>query len=366
VILSSSLSNIAKPIQTVAQQIYKLSLGDITTAIQSRVTRNDEIGILQQSVLSFSEAMVKQSSVIERIAIGDLTEQYEPRSENDSVGNNLQKMLMNNNQTFREINNASDQVASVSSQVAQGAQTLANGTLEQTESINALSDAISSVLEQTRDNAKSSQDALENVQEVSKLMNQSTQNMQQLQEAMDGISESSTNIAKVIKVIDDIAFQTNILALNAAVEAARAGQHGKGFAVVADEVRSLAMKSASAAKETADLISDSGKRVIEGNTIARKTGESMHAASTYSEQTHSKIGEINLASQAQEMAINHINEGIAHIMQVVQANSATSQESASLSQEMSHQAAILANTVARFKLLDTPKTNIANLDLPRY
>ncbi|MFP3154331.1 methyl-accepting chemotaxis protein [Lachnospiraceae bacterium ZAX-1] len=349
-ILSRSLENIVSPIRKVADQIHILSLGDTTQGSATLVTRNDEIGTLQQSIKNLSETMVAQSVVIEHIADGDLSLTYTPRSENDSVGNSLQTMLASNNHAFREINNTSTRVADISSQVSLGAQTLAEGSTEQTTNIDRLSDSISSVLDQTKENARSAQDALENVKEVGQLMNESTQNMQQMQKAMDGISESSTGIAKVIKVIDDIAFQTNILALNAAVEAARAGQHGNGFAVVANEVRKLASKSADAAKETASLISNSAKRVDEGNIIVTKTGESMHAAATYSDQTYGKIEEIHTASRRQENAITEINKDIEQIMQVVQANSATSQESAALSLEMSDQATILASTVAHFKL----------------
>jgi methyl-accepting chemotaxis protein len=274
-------------------------------------------------------------------------------------------MLLSNNDVFREITGASDRVASVANRVASDAQALAHGSAEQLSGIDMLSDAISTVLDQTKENVDNAQDALDNVREVGRLMNESTGNMGLMQEAMSGISDASTNISKVIKVIDDIAFQTNILALNAAVEAARAGQHGKGFAVVADEVRNLASKSAEAAKETADLISDSVKRVGEGNVIAKKTGESIQAAASYSERTYEMIDRISVASHRQKDAITEINEGIERITHVVQSNSETSERSAELSREMNDQTAILANTVARFKLSDAaPETRASLRALP--
>jgi methyl-accepting chemotaxis protein len=351
-LLSRSLDNIVKPIRSVVHRIQLLALGDTTAESGSAAERKDELGVLERSMRELSAAMLDQAAVIEHIANGNLSVWYEPRSENDSVGNNLQRMLISNNDVFREITSASDRVASVANRVASDAQGLAHGSAEQLSGIDMLSEAISTVLDQTKENVDNAQDALDNVREVGRLMDDSTGNMDRMQEAMTGISDASANISKVIKVIDDIAFQTNILALNAAVEAARAGQHGKGFAVVADEVRNLASKSAEAAKETADLISDSVKRVGEGNVIAKKTGESIRAAASYSERTHEMIDRINAASHLQKDAITEINEGIERITQVVQANSETSEKSAELSREMNDQTAILANTVSRFKLSD--------------
>jgi len=193
--------------------------------------------------------------------------------------------------------------------------------------------------------------------------------MNDLLEAMKSIDESSSSITKVIKVIEDIAFQTNILALNAAVEAARAGQHGKGFAVVADEVRNLASKSASAAKETAALIEGSSERVKEGNQIVSRTNESLDRVMEYAQELARRVGEVDTASAEQTHEIFEIRQGVDQISDVVQANSATAEQSAAAAQEMSAQADMLDQLVRKFKLRqgDTHNTLLTGkLDVPRY
>jgi methyl-accepting chemotaxis protein len=177
-----------------------------------------------------------------------------------------------------------------------------------------------------------------------------SEQMAELMRAVSEITEASNSITKVIKVIDDIAFQTNILALNAAVEAARAGQHGKGFAVVAEEVRNLAAKSAASAKDTGKLIEDSIEKSSFGLTVAEETAESLKEIVEGINRSAEIVTAIAQASEEQTNAVSQVNIGIDQVSQVIQQNSATAQESAAASEEMSGQATMLHSLVGRFRL----------------
>ena len=236
-----------------------------------------------------------------------------------------------------------------SKQISDGAQMLASGAVEQAASVDRLSEAIGDINAMARDNVGRSSRALEGVQEAGDKMSDCTAQVTQMLEAMQLIGEKSRSILRTTKVIDDIAFQTNILALNAAVEAARAGQHGKGFAVVAEEVRNLASKSAAAAKETSHLLESSSKSVEEGNHITERVSESLRAVAEISHHNAAEIAEARDFSASQSAAIEEVNRGIEEVAQVISQNSATAQQSAASSQEMNALALYLEQLLTEFK-----------------
>lgn len=305
-----------------------------------------------------ADSFREQAKVLNTMADGDYSIDMKIASEKDVVGKAIVRMLDNINTSISEIHNSSQQVSAGASQVAQGAQTLASGSTEQAASVEQVSASINEVLEEATHTMNESKQAVEVEYKAGEYIQACVESMNNMVIAMQDIQNSSSEIAKVIKVIDDIAFQTNILALNAAVEAARAGEAGKGFAVVADEVRNLASKSAEAAKETSSLIEASISKVKEGSDIATKTNETLGSVVEIASKNVETINKISELSQAQTHAINEINNGMEQIATVVQANSATSEESAAASEEMSSQAHMMNGVVAQFKLKNIAEHNL--------
>lgn len=342
---------ISAPIIQMVKAAGAMAEGDISVDV-SNDTR-DEIGDLAQSFQGMIGGIQQQAAVLSKVADGDYTVSLPMRSEKDVMNKAIISLVDSGSRMMTELRVASSQVASGAGQIAQGAQSLASGSSEQAASIEEFSAALVETQTQTEQNASSAQQALDSTAKAGGLLAEGMQSMEKTLGAMRGIEESSQSITRVIKVIDDIAFQTNILALNAAVEAARAGQHGKGFAVVADEVRNLASKSAAAAKETAALIEGSNQRVGEGNRYVARTNENLEAVVKSAQESLELMQVIAKVSGQQFNSITEITAGIGQISQVVQANSATAEESAAAAQEMSAQADILTNIVSRFKLKDS-------------
>ena len=255
--------------------------------------------------------------------------------------------------------------AIASKQIAEGAQILAQGSTEQSISVVELSNSITQISNMAKENSELTTVTFDEVQEVGRLMNDCIDYVQQMLEAMRIIDEKSQNIGKTTKVIDDIAFQTNILALNAAVEAARAGAQGKGFAVVAEEVRNLASKSAQAAKETSQLVESSTQSVSEGNRIVERVSVSLQSVAEIAKRNAEQIARVQTLSTQQRIEIEPINTGIEQVARVIQQNTATAEESAAASEEMSAQASHLEGLVYEYKnktittddrlLLQTPR-----------
>jgi methyl-accepting chemotaxis protein len=288
----------------------------------------------------------------DKIADGDLdvTIDVDTKDEVGILAAAFRKMSNNINEVMSNISNASEQVASGAKQVSDSSMELSQGATEQASSIEQLTASIEEISAQTKQNAESANEANELAEIAKENAVQGNGQMREMLRAMEEINESSSNISKIIKVIDEIAFQTNILALNAAVEAARAGQHGKGFAVVAEEVRNLAARSANAAKETTDMIEGSIKKVEGGTKIATETAEALNKIVDGVAKVANIVSDIATASNEQATGIAQINQGIMQVSEVVQTNSATSEESAAASEELSSQAELLREQVARFKL----------------
>jgi methyl-accepting chemotaxis protein len=287
-----------------------------------------------------------------RIADGNLDVNLNIKTEDEigKISRAFMVMTDNLNKIMTNINAASEQVAAGAGQVSDSSTSLSQGATEQASSIEQLTASIEEISSQTKQNAQNSNEAKNIAETAKESASQGNKQMQGMLTAMSAINDSSNNISKIIKVIDEIAFQTNILALNAAVEAARAGQHGKGFAVVAEEVRNLAARSANAAKETTTMIEDSIKNVESGTKIANTTAESLKEIVDGISKVTTLVGDIAVASNEQSIGVAQVSEGLTQIATVVQTTSATSEETAAASEELSSQAEMLKSQVKTFKL----------------
>ena len=324
---------------------------------------NDEIGQCIGAAAGFVKHISDVSEALETIAIGDLSHDVELLSDKDIMGLALQHTIDNLNTMFSEINASTTQVSLGSDQIAVGAQTLAEGATEQAASIQELSSSISQIASKTKVNAETANRAADLADTIKSNAERGSMHMDEMVRAVGDISDASLQINKVIKVIDDIAFQTNILALNAAVEAARAGHHGRGFAVVAEEVRNLASRSAEAAKDTSLLLDDSMSKAQLGVQIAEETATSLTEIVSNITQSNQLVAEIAKSSEEQSLGIDQVYLGIDHVSQVVQQNSATAQESAAASDQMRGQSASLQRLIMQFKLKEHGYSHQALLEL---
>jgi methyl-accepting chemotaxis protein len=352
--INQTLDITIAPIKEASQTLRNLSKGDLSAAMTGEY--HGQYNLIKEDMnqtVQFLKAYVDEiTSTLEAIGEGDLNQEItmDYLGNFGSIKTAINNIALNMSEVIFEIDVAAGQVNTGAKQISDGGQALAQGTTEQASAIQELTASIEEVAEETKKNAMNANKANDLAIIVKSNAEIGNSQMENMVNAMSEINESSTNISKIIKVIDDIAFQTNILALNAAVEAARAGQHGKGFAVVAEEVRSLAGRSAEAAKETTLLIEGSINNVEMGTKIADDTAESLKEILQKMEEVADLVEKIAKASNGQASEITQITQGIEQVSQVVQTNSATAEESAAASEELSSQSEMLKSMVDDFIL----------------
>ncbi|NJN97392.1 MAG: HAMP domain-containing protein, partial [Anaerolineales bacterium] len=385
--------SITKPMSQGVTMMQAMTQGDLSTRL--KMTRKDEIGILSRSMDELADSTDGMAIMAQKIAAGDFSVAFEMRSEKDVLGRSFTHMLTSLkqvvidivnisekladgdltatpqaeyggefakvkialmaaldglNSTMRQTNAVVEQVAQSVEQVRSISQDLASNAEEQSSAAEEVTSNLEETNTQVKANSENAEVSNQLASETGTVADLGQAKMKTMSEAMGAIADSSREIAKIIKVIDEIAFQTNLLALNAAVEAARAGQHGRGFAVVAQEVRNLAGRSAKAAKETAELIDDAGRRVADGVKVAGETSTALNEIVQNVTKVKDLAGEIASASEEQSKGLAQINVAMLQVNQGAQASSQQSEELASTADELGNLADRLREEAARFKL----------------
>ena len=354
-VLFTALKKSLQPLGKLAEESDKLANGNFD--IKVSYAQEDEIGRL---VKSFNNIVKRLNYVVSDLqakltafAQGDfgseIKEDENYQGDFRPILTSLQDISTSLNGTLKNVHTSSSEVSGSADQVSSMAQRISEGTTKQASSIAELSKTMEDITEQIRHTTKQAEKAQQLGVVSGSHVETSNQKMTDMQGAMEEITEKSKEISKIIKTIDDIAFQTNILSLNAAIEAARAGEAGKGFAVVADEVGNLAKKSQEAAQNTSLLIEETIGAVQKGAKFTEETAEALQSVSESTNQVNDLIEEISKASEEESAGVSRLSEGLQEISAVVQENSATAEESAATAEELSAQANLMNDLISKFK-----------------
>lgn len=343
----SIIRDIRLSLEILSEAAREIAMGNANITLKK--LKDDEFGAVVDEFQKIVDNIKYQGEISEKIAAGDLTVEVKPKSSKDVLGNALEDMVKENHKMLSDIRESTMQVTVGAEQVSDASQALAQGATQQASATEEITASMNEIAERTKVNVEQINEANDLVENMGKEAITINDSMSEMMGAMTDINEASENISKIIKVIDDIAFQTNILALNAAVEAARAGETGKGFAVVADEVRNLASKSAEAASATAEMIEKSAAAVKHGIQVADATVQSMKQVGDNVQTMAELLGNIDQSTNEQADAFAHMVDSVSQITGVVQANAAAAEENSAASRELSEQARIMESLVKRFR-----------------
>ena len=350
---------VIRPLGRLANATRALAGGDLSVSIQVR--SRSEIGVVADSLEKlvarlrhYIDYIGEVSGVLQSIAKGNFnfTLQQDYTGEFAEMKEGIQQVQVTLSDMLLSVLQAAERVEAGASQIATGTQTQAQGASDQASSVQELAASLSEISTEVDATAHSMEEAQQKMASVMEEANAGDQKMGHMLEAMDEITKASQEIGAIIKSIEDIAFQTNILALNAAVEAARAGAAGKGFAVVADEVRTLAGKTAGASQNTAELIERAMAAVKNGKQIADDTAASFRSVHSGISEVSERTAQVGTETEKQKEALQQTTAGVERISSIVQTSSATAEESAAASQELSSQAHLLRELTGKFILPD--------------
>jgi methyl-accepting chemotaxis protein len=348
---------IVKPIILITNTFKEVrKTGDFITSQEQRkvvrevAKRDDEISALAGSLGTMMDALREKIYALRILAQGDMTNPVPLVSNTDTLGLVINEVVTNLNSMVSEVKISAEQLSLGINQLSSASQSLAQSTAEQSATVEELFAAVNDIAAKAEENAEKAGQATALAEGIRGNVTEGSEQMLRMTQAMDDINTASKSIGTVMKVIDEITFQTNILSLNAAVEAARAGQHGKGFAVVADEVRSLASRSANAAGDSNTLIENTLSKSRLGTEIVKETSDSLKTILDGVANSTAVVNQIAKSSAEQNIAIDDVNQGINQLTSVVYQNSATAEESAAATDEMQSQIGALLNMVGQFKI----------------